>query len=71
MRTTRYTIDLDPTLDKTFTELAVAKGTSKAEIIRRALATYSYISGQTQADPGRKVSITNHEDKVLKDICIP
>jgi hypothetical protein len=72
MSTTRYTIDLDPTFDKTLSALAAAKGTSKAEIIKRALATYSYISGEApSSDSARKVSITDKEDKVLKDIVIP
>lgn len=71
MKTTRYTIDLDEKFDQTLSGLAAEKGTTKAEIIKRALATYSFISGQTPADSDRKVSITTSDDKVLKDIVIP
>ncbi len=71
MATTRYTLDLDQTLDRTLSGLAESKGTTKAEIIKRALATYKYISGETPADSGKKVSITDGADKVLKDIVIP
>ncbi|MBV9657483.1 MAG: hypothetical protein JO295_05175 [Verrucomicrobia bacterium] len=71
MPTTRYTIDLDPNLDLTLTALAESKGTTKAEIIKRALASYSFISKQIPADSGRKVSITDASDKVLKDIALP
>jgi predicted transcriptional regulator len=71
MATTRYTIDLDQNLDKTLSGLAENKGTTKAEIIKRALATYSFISGQTPSESGKKVSITDQSDKVLKDIAIP
>jgi predicted transcriptional regulator len=71
MATTRYTLDLDQALDKTLTGLADSKGTSKAEIIKRALATYKYISGETPSHSGKKVSITDESDKVLKDIVIP
>lgn len=71
MPTTRYTIDLDQTFDETLSELAATKGTSKAEIIKRALATYGYISGQASPASGRKVSITDNNDKVLKDIVVP
>ncbi len=71
MATTRYTIDLDQTLDKTLSGLAENKGTTKAEIIKRALATYSFISGQTSSESGKKISITDASDKVLKDIAIP
>lgn len=71
MKTTRYTIDLDEKFDQALSGLAAQKGTTKAEIIKRALATYSFISGQTPADSDRKVSITTSDDKVLKDIVIP
>jgi len=71
MATTRYTLDLDQGLDKTLTDLAESKSTSKAEIIKRALATYKYISGETSSQSGKKVSITDGTDTVLKDIVIP
>lgn len=68
---TRYTIDLDEAFDRNLTGLAERKRTTKADIIKRALATYSYISGQATPDSGRKVSITDADDKVLKDVVIP
>jgi hypothetical protein len=71
MTTSRYTIDLDPMADNTLSSLAAEKGTTKADIIKRALASYSFISKQAPADSGRKVSITDAEDKVLKDIVLP
>ena len=71
MNTSRFTIDLDSSFNQTLAALAEEKHTTKAEIIKRALATYSYISGQAPMDSGRKVSITDGDDKVLKDIVIP
>jgi predicted transcriptional regulator len=71
MATTRYTIDLDKEFDQTLSGLAESKNTTKAEIIRRALATYSFITRQTPSESGKKVSITDQADKVLKDIAIP
>lgn len=71
MSTTRYTIDLDRSFDQVLTNLAATKGTSKAEIIKRALATYSFISGQAPTNSSNKVSITDKDDKVLKDIVVP
>ena len=68
---TRYTMDLDKQLDASLSELAAKKGASKAEIIKRALATYNYISGQMPAESGRKFSITTSDDRVVKDIVIP
>ena len=71
MNTSRFTIDLDSSFNQKLSTLAEEKNTTKAEIIKRALATYSYISGQMPTDSGRKVSITDSDDKVLKDIIIP
>jgi predicted transcriptional regulator len=68
---TRYTMDLDKQLDEALSELAARKGTSKAEIIKRALATYNFISCQAPADSNKKFSITTSDDKVIKDIIIP
>lgn len=71
MSTTRFTVDLDKTFDDTLSGLAKDKGTTKAEIIKRALATYSFISGQAPLGSDKKVSITDTDDRVLKDIIIP
>ncbi len=73
MNTRRYTIDLDKRFDSRLAELAQQKGTTKAEIIKRALATYSVITGSVQApdNSDKKLSITNQDDKVLEDIVIP
>ena len=71
MKTTRYTVDLDATFDNTLSALASQKGTTKAEIIKRALATYKVLSAQTPSESGMKVSITDSQDKVLKDVLLP
>jgi hypothetical protein len=71
MSTTRYTIDLDPTYDEKLSSLAKEKGVTKADVIRRALATYTYISGQAPLGGPNKISVTNQEDKVLKDLILP
>jgi len=71
MSTTRYTIDLDKDFDTKLTNLAREKNTTKAEIIKRALATYSVLSGQVADQQDKKVSITTKDDKVLKDVIIP
>jgi predicted transcriptional regulator len=68
---TRYTMDLDKQLDDTLSDLAARKGTSKAEIIKRALATYNFISCQAPANSDRKFSITSSDGTVLTDIVIP
>jgi predicted transcriptional regulator len=71
MKTSRYTIDLDTAFDNTLSALASQKGTTKAEIIKRALATYSVLSAQAPINSKKKVSITDSEDRVLKDVVLP
>lgn len=71
MKKTRFTIDLDENFDSTLTGLAASKGTTKAEIIKRALATYSFISSQFPSGTANKVAITGPDDKVLKEIILP
>ena len=68
---TRYTIDLNKEYDEKLSALAKEKGVSKADVIRRALATYTYITGQAPASGPNKVSITNQQDEVLKDLVLP
>ena len=68
----RYTIDFDNDFDKTLSDLV--KDTSaptKAEVIRRAVASYSYLKKQQRKDADAKVSITDKNDKVIKEIVLP
>lgn len=65
----RYTIDVGEKFDEILTTLARSNETTKSEIIRRAVATYSVLT--EQATDGRKVSITDMRDRVLKDILLP
>jgi hypothetical protein len=68
---TRYTIDLNKEYEEKLSALAKEKGVSKADVIRRALATYTYITGQAPLNGTNKVSITNQQDEVLKDLILP
>lgn len=55
----RFTIDIDDKFDQTLQGLKDATGaTTKAEVIRRAVASYQYLKNETAA-PGNNVSITN------------
>jgi predicted transcriptional regulator len=65
----RYTIDFNEEFDNLLKEIAEKKGVTKAEVIRRSVASYSYLEKQT-ADQN-KLSITDNEDKVIKDIKLP
>ena len=70
MKTTRFTVDLDAAFENTLSTLASQKGTTKAEVIKRALATYNVLSAQAPIGSKNKVSIADQDDQVLKDVII-
>ena len=67
----RYTIDFDEKFDKTLSDLVKATGaTTKAEVIRRAVATYSYLKKEQQAHSDAKIVISEN-DQIKKEIVLP
>jgi predicted transcriptional regulator len=67
----RYTIDFDDDFDQTLTELVkTSDATTKADVIRRAVATYSYLKKAQKSGKNAKVAITE-DDKVTKEIVLP
>jgi hypothetical protein len=67
----RYTIDFDDEFDKTLTDLVrTSDATTKADVIRRAVATYSYLKKAQKANKNAKIAITE-DDKVTKEIVLP
>lgn len=67
----RYTIDFDDDFDKTLTDLVKTSGaTTKADVIRRAVASYSYLKQAQQTGKNAKIAITE-DDKVTKEIVLP
>jgi len=67
----RYTIDFENNIEQALRALSKKKHVSKAEIIRRALASYKYLIDNVYDSCDRKVSITDNKDRVLKDIVLP
>lgn len=65
----RYTIDLGEKFDELLTALAKGKDITKSEIIRRAVASYAYLAKETEE--GRRVSITDAGDRIVKDVVLP
>lgn len=63
----RYTIDFPKPVINRLSELARKRGISKAEILRQAIALYSYVYNHMLE--GNSLSITK-DDKILKDIVI-
>lgn len=67
----RYTIDFGKDFDKTLTDLVDSTdATTKADVIRRAVASYSYLKKQQRENKDAKIVIT-YDDKMRKEIVLP
>ncbi len=51
-------------------DLAKAEDTSKREVLRRAIALYHFLRKQGVQNGQNKLSITDDQDKILKEIVI-
>jgi predicted transcriptional regulator len=68
----RYTIDFDDEFDKTLAELVKStNATTKAEVIRRAVASYSYLKNQQRQQKDTKLRIVDKDDTPLQEIVLP
>ena len=67
----RYTIDFDDDFDKMLSGLVKSTdATTKAEVIRRAVASYNYLKKQ-QREQHSKLRLVDDEDKPLQEIVLP
>jgi hypothetical protein len=67
----RYTIDFDEKFDKTLTDLLqTTDATTKADVIRRAVASYSYLKKAQQENKDAKLVVTDNK-KLHKEIVLP
>ena len=66
----QYSVNFDDSFDKVLTDASKQQGATKADIIRKAVATYVYLNKET-TNTGRKVSITDDKDQVVKDVILP
>jgi hypothetical protein len=66
----RFTIDTDPQFDQNLADLVKLTGGTKADVLRKALATYKYLKNEDQ-EPQNKVSITNKDGGIVKDVILP
>ena len=65
----KLTVEFNDKMNEILEELAKDKGTSKVEVLRRAVALYRYLDSE-QKEGDKKVSITQ-DDRVVKDIVLP
>jgi hypothetical protein len=67
----RYTIDLDKAFAKTLSDLVeTTDATTKADVIRRAVASYGYLKRAQEANKDLKIVITDGA-KVRKEVVLP
>ena len=67
----RYTIDFDKDFDKALSELVdTTDATTKADVIRRAVASYSYLKKQQRENKDAKIVVTD-DGKMKKEIVLP
>lgn len=66
----KYTIDIDDEFDKTLSELKDSTdATTKADVIRRAVASYKFLKSQTAE--GKNVAVTDESGNVEKSVILP
>lgn len=63
----RLTIEFPDSVNEILKELAQKDETTKVDVLRRALAIYYYVHKEAK-EKGRKLSITDDEDTIIKDI---
>jgi len=67
----RYTIDFDKDFDKTLSELVeTTDATTKADVIRRAVASYSYLKKEQRSNQNAKIVVTD-DGKLKKEVVLP
>lgn len=66
----RLTIEFSNQVNEILDNLAQKDQTTKVEVLRRALALYNYVHKEA-VEKERKVSITDSDDKVIKEIVFP
>lgn len=65
----RLTLDLGPQFDKVLADLAKSREMPKAEIIRRAVASYAYLSDAYEA--GKKINLIDEQNRTVQEVLLP
>ncbi len=64
----RLTIEFNDDVSKILETLAEKDGTTKVDVLRRALALYNYVHREAIEKKDHKLSIVDEKDKVVKEI---
>jgi hypothetical protein len=66
----KLTVEFNDKMNDILGQLAEQKGTTKVDVLRRAVALYNYLDSEQKAGENQRVSITQN-NKVVKDIVLP
>jgi predicted transcriptional regulator len=66
----KLTVEFNDKMNDILGQLAEEKGTTKVDVLRRAVALYKYLDAEQNGDESKRVSITK-DGKALKDIVLP
>jgi hypothetical protein len=66
----KLTVEFNPKMDEILAGLAQERGTTKVDVLRRAVALYKYIDSQLSPEGRRHLAITE-EDRIVKEIVVP
>jgi len=66
----KLTVEFNDKMNQILEQLAEEKGTTKVDVLRRAVALYRYLEEEKRKDEDNQLSITK-DGKALKDIVIP
>lgn len=66
----KLTVEFNDKMNQILEQLAEEKGTTKVDVLRRAVALYSYLDDEQKRDEDNQVSITKG-GKAVKDIVMP
>ena len=66
----KLTVEFSDGMTSLLDNLAKERGTTKVDIIRRALALYNYVSKEAFGKKDQKLVITGKDDEVIKEIVL-
>ena len=66
----KYTISINPEVDRLLNDLGATDPEQKASLIQKALASYIYLRKESDS-PGLSVSITDADRNIIKNVELP
>jgi len=64
----RLTVQFPERTTQILKEMAEDEESTQTETLKRALALYKYLRSEIKKEKGRKISITDKDDKIIKEI---